>query len=67
MFNDFQKGELAIRLKLILEQSKAGRADDRDALAERLAEAASEYASTQFTANKQVDGPPGVVRSSDVE
>jgi len=66
MFNDFQKDELISRLRLILEQNRAGRADDRNELAERLVEATREYLATQYSSKPIAGGPPGVIQSNDI-
>lgn len=67
MFSDFQKQELSNRFLLILQQEKAGRADSREGLAEKMAEAAREYLATQFTAKEEKHGGWGIHRSSDVQ
>ncbi len=66
MFNDFQRSELVGRLLLILEQDKAGRADARQELAEKLVDAAREYLDTQYSAKPQDTGGYGITRSTDV-
>lgn len=67
MFNDFQRDELVGRLRLVLEQEKAGKADNRQALAETLVAAAREYLASQFKDSKtKADGGLGVTRGHDV-
>ncbi len=48
MFNETQKLELVSRLRMVLEQNQAGRADMREQLAELLVDVAREYLKTQY-------------------
>jgi hypothetical protein len=65
MFTDDERGELISRLLLVLEQNRAGRADDRQKLAEELVDKARDYLKGRYSTAKR-GGPPGVVRSNDI-
>ena len=65
MFTDAERNELIVKLLKVLEDQKAGKAADREALAGLLADTTREFLTGKYNAGNTKKGKTGIVTLKD--